>query len=90
MKKNQKKSLKRPNFFFWCVFAQKKFGKFEWFFEFLIFFNTVSFGKKTDFGEKCFFGRIGEMKIFWEKKVDAGFENFHIFLAKKRPFFQFL
>ena len=46
----------------------------------------VSIGK-VSFSAKCLFGRIGGLKKFREKKKDFGFEIFHIFYAKKRPFF---
>jgi len=46
----------------------------------------VSIGK-VSFSAKCLFARIGGLKIFEKKKMDFGFEIFHIFNAKKRPFF---
>ena len=79
-----KTTAEAPNFFFGvCVWPEmflQKLGVF--------FFKTLQFSlEKLLFGEKCFFGRIGGMKNFWKNKLGAGFENFHIFWAKKRRFF---
>ena len=41
---------------------------------------------KLPFSAKCLF-RIGGLEFLRGKKLDAGFEIFHIFYAKKRPFF---
>ena len=49
----------------------------------------VSIGK-VSFSAKCPFGRIGGLKIFWEKKIGCRVRNFSHFLCQKTTFFRFL
>ena len=67
--------------------ALANFGKF-W--DFLGFFFTMVSSGKVSFSAKCLFGRIDGLIFFEKKKLDFGFEIFHIFYAKKWPFFRFL
>ena len=46
--------------------------------------------KKMLFSAKCIFDRIGAMKFFWEKKLDAGFKKITFFKLKNDLFGQFL
>ena len=96
MPRRRRRREKKNSIFFSLIFSTfstfflknnlAKFWKFWEFFAFFLF-TMVSIGK-VYFSAKCPYGRIGGLKNFWGKKnMDARFEIFHIFYAKKRLLF---
>ena len=94
-RRGNKPQLQKYIFFFsGCCFFWKnnltKFGNFGNFELFFFLFTMVSIGKVSFSAKVPFWPHWWVENFLRKKKLDFGFEIFHIFYAKKRPFFRFL
>ena len=77
--------------FFFRKTTWQNFGNFEKFCFFSVFFFFYyTFYWKSVFSAQCLFGRIGRLKIFWEKKIGCRIPIFSHFLCQKTTLFSIL